>query len=113
MRRGFRFYLEDILTSISKVQNYIGDSSFDDFVKDEMRLDAVVRNFEIIGEASQHIPAEIKEKYPDVEWRKIADFRNILAHEYFGIDHEILWDIIKNKVAALQSEIQAILEKEE
>jgi len=109
MRRGHRFYLEDILTSINKIENYIYDSNFEDFVKNEMKLDAVVRNLEIIGEASRNIPAEIKEKYPDVEWRKIGDFRNILAHEYFGIDHEILWDIIMNKLKTLHSKIQSII----
>ena len=112
MRRGHRFYLEDILTSINKIENYIYDSNFEDFVKNEMKLDAVVRNLEIIGEASRNIPVEIKEKYPNVEWRKIGDFRNILAHEYFGVDHEILWDIITNKLKTLRSEIQSIITEE-
>jgi len=113
MPRGFRLYLEDILASINKIQNYIFDSSFEDFVKEEMKLDAVVRNLQIIGEASRNIPAEIKEKYPDVEWRKISDFRNILAHEYFGIDPEILWDIVANKLEPLHSKIQSILNQED
>jgi len=114
MRKGScRVYLEDILISINKIQSYIGNSSFEDFINDEMKLDAVVRNLEIIGEASRHIPDEIKEKYSDIEWRKICDFRNILAHEYFGIDHEILWDILMNKLNSLHSGIQSILNKEE
>ena len=90
MPGGFRLYFEDILASINKIQNYIADSSFEDFIKEEMKLDAVVRNLEIIGEAARNIPAEIKEKYPDVEWRKISDFRNILALEYFGIDNDLV-----------------------
>jgi uncharacterized protein with HEPN domain len=77
-----------------------------------MKIDAVVRNFEIIGEAANKISQEIKEKYPSVEWRKISDFRNILAHEYFGIDYEIMWDIIKNKLPRLQKNIQNITDKE-
>ncbi len=112
MPRGFRLYFEDILASINKIQNYMADSSFEDFIKEEMKLDAVVRNLEIIGEASRNIPAEIKEKYPDVEWRKISDFRNILAHEYFGIDNEILWDIVAHKLEPLHSKIQSILRQE-
>lgn len=112
MPRGFRHYLEDILTSINKIQNYIDNSSLDDFVKEEMKVDAVVRNLEIIGEASRNIPVEIKEKYQDIEWRKISDFRNLLAHEYFGIDYEILWDIVATKLEPLQSKIQLILDQE-
>lgn len=79
MPRGYKLYLEDIFASITKIQNYVGDSSYEDFVKDEMKIDAVVRNLEIIGEASRNIPDEIKQKYPKVEWRKITDFRNIFS----------------------------------
>lgn len=114
MRKGgYRVYIEDILISIKKIQCYVGDSSFEDFISNEMKLDAVVRNLEIIGEASRQIPPEIREKYSDIEWRKIGDFRNVLAHEYFGIDHEILWDIIMNKLNPLRAGMQSILNKEE
>lgn len=112
MPRGFRLYLEDILASINKIQNYIAESTFEEFIKEEMKLDAVVRNLEVIGEASRNIPSEIKERYHDVEWRKISDFRNILTHEYFGVDYEILWDIVSNKLAPLRSKIQSILDQE-
>jgi uncharacterized protein with HEPN domain len=112
MPRGYKLYLEDTLTSINKIRLYIGTASFEEFIKDDMKIDAVVRNLEIIGEASRKIPAEIKEKYPHLEWRKVADFRNILAHEYFGIDYEILWDIVINKLPILQSEIKSILAQE-
>ncbi len=113
MRRSYKLYLEEILSSTNKIQKYVGDSSFEDLLKDEMKIDAVVRNFEIIGEAANKISQEIKEKYPSIEWRKISDFRNILAHEYFGIDYEIMWDIIKNKLPRLQKDIQTITDKEQ
>ncbi|MBI5047635.1 MAG: DUF86 domain-containing protein [Deltaproteobacteria bacterium] len=112
MRRNYIFYLEDILTSANKIQNYVGNASFEELIKDELKIDAIVRNFEIIGEASSNVPQEIHAKYPFVEWRKIADFRNVLAHEYFGINYKIMWDIIKNKLPALQKDIQTILKKE-
>ncbi len=112
MRRSYIFYLEDILASARKIQDYAGNYSFEDLIKDEMKIDATVRNFEIIGEAASKIPQEIRDKYPSIEWRKIADFRNVLAHEYFGINYKIMWDIIKNKIPDLQKGIQAMLEKE-
>src|SRR3990172_10517576 len=112
MRREYNLYLEDILTSINKIKNYAGDSSYEALLADEMRLDAIVRNFEIIGEAASNIPAEIRDKYPAVEWRKISDFRNVLAHEYFGINYKIMWDIIKNKLPKLRQDIKTIIESE-
>lgn len=113
MPRNYLLYLEDILTSSSKILKYADDSSLEDLIKDEMRLDAIVRNFEIIGEASSKVPQEIRDRYPSIEWRKISDFRNVLAHEYFGVDYDIMWNIIREKIPALRNAIQAILEKEQ
>lgn len=112
MHRSHKLFLEDILVSIHKIQNYVGDDSLDALIKNGMKIDAIVRNFEIIGEASRNVPQEIKDKYPFVEWRKIADFRNILAHEYFGVDYEIMWDIIKNKLPGLVNDIKTITDSE-
>ncbi|MEW6110192.1 MAG: HepT-like ribonuclease domain-containing protein [Nitrospirota bacterium] len=72
----------------------------------------MVRNFEIIGEASSKIPQEIRDRYPSVEWKKISDFRNVLAHEYFSLDFEIMWEIIKVKLPELEIQIKAIIEQE-
>jgi uncharacterized protein with HEPN domain len=78
-----------------------------------MRVDAVIRNLEIIGEAAGKVPQDIREKYPAIEWRKISDFRNILVHQYFQIDTEILWDIVKNRIPDLRRQIDSIITKEE
>ena len=112
MLRNYRLYLEDMLASADKILRYAGDSSYESLIVDEMRLDAIVRNFEIIGEATGKIPQDIKNKYPQIEWRKIADFRNVLAHEYFGIDYEIMWEIIKDKLPSLRKEIEKMLATE-
>lgn len=112
MLRGYLLYLEDILTSTNKITKYVGDASYQDLLLDEMRLEAIVRNFEIIGEAASKVPQDIRDKYPFIEWRKIADFRNVLAHEYFGIDYEIMWNIIIDKLPVLCNDMQKILNEE-
>ncbi|RPI36770.1 MAG: DUF86 domain-containing protein [Nitrospiraceae bacterium] len=113
MRRNYLLYIEDILTSTSKILKYVGDTSYQNLLQDEMRLEAIVRNFEIIGEAASKVPQDIREKYPLIAWRKISDFRNVLAHEYFGIDYEIMWEIIKDKLPVLQKDIQKVLDAEQ
>jgi uncharacterized protein with HEPN domain len=112
MRRNYLLYLEDILASITKILTYVGDTSLKELRRDDLRIDAIIRNLEIIGEASGRMPQEIKDKYSSVEWRKISDFRNVMAHEYFGIDYKIMWDVIKNKLPTLLKEIEAILEQD-
>lgn len=113
MRRGYMLYLEDILTSTSKILKYVGDMQYHELLIDEMRIEAIVRNFEIIGEAASKVPQDIREKYEFIAWRKIADFRNVLAHEYFAVDYEIMWEIIKEKLPVLQNDIQKVLKEEQ
>jgi uncharacterized protein with HEPN domain len=112
MSRSIRLYLEDILTSGVKVRRYTEGMSFEDFQGDERTYDAVVRNLQIIGEAVKNIPPEIRLKYSEVEWRKIAGLRDILAHAYFSIEDEIVWDIVETKIPPLIIVVERILEAE-
>lgn len=109
MSRDPRLYLEDILEACEKIQRYTSRMLFDEFQSDDRTYDAVIRNLEIIGEAAKNIRPEIQELYPDIEWRAISAFRNIVAHEYFAIKTEIVWDIVVNKIPDLYNHIQDIL----
>jgi uncharacterized protein with HEPN domain len=88
--RDYRLYLNDIRAAAEKVLRYTQGVDLARFVDDEKTFDAVVRNLEIIDEAAKHVPAEVQARYPEVEWRNIAGLRDIVAHEYFGIDEDIL-----------------------
>ena len=86
--------------------------TFIDFKRDHKTADAVIRNFEIIGEASKKLPKEIKEKYTDIPWSEMYLLRNNVSHEYFGIDYEIIWDVASNYLPVNKLQIDKILEKE-
>ncbi len=108
-QRTYIMYLEDILLSINRIVEYIDSFSFDEFKLDYKTVDAVIRNFEIIGEASKNIPPEIKDKYPEVPWAEMYLMRNKVTHEYFGVDYEIIWDIAKNHLPDNKNQIESIL----
>ncbi len=97
-KREDELLVADILEAFKKIKLFVGTYTYDHFLNNAMCVDAVVRNFEIIGEASNHLSVEFKSDNPEVEWRKLIDFRNILIHNYFGVNYEILWDIIINQV---------------
>ncbi len=109
MPRDYKISLEDILDAARKIRAYTEGMSQKKFAADSKTLDAVVRNLEIIGEAIKKIPDNIRSKYPAVDWKKIAGLRDILIHEYFGIDVEIIWDIVQNKLPVLEKQVQQIL----
>ena len=100
--------LEDIIESIQKIKIYTSGLSLDDFLKDDKTIDAVIRNFEIIGEASNRIPNEIRDKFQLVNWHRIRGFRNRIVHDYMGIDYEIVWEIIEKDLEELKNKIQEI-----
>lgn len=110
MYRDSKILIEDILESIEKINLYVEGLSFDDFNLDSKTIDAVTRNFEIIGEASNKIPEEFKINYPDIEWKKIIGLRNRIIHEYFGVDNSIIWFIIENELELLKEKLVKILQ---
>jgi uncharacterized protein with HEPN domain len=113
MSRDESLYLDDIQESCEKVLRFTKGMTYKEFVHDELHFDAVLRNLEIIGEAVKNISEQTRQKYPDVKWRKIAGFRNIVAHEYFGVNEETVWDIIENEIPNLLESAKAILRKKQ
>ncbi|HEC86598.1 MAG TPA: DUF86 domain-containing protein [Thermoplasmatales archaeon] len=109
MPRDYKAYLRDILEAIGRIERYTENMNFEDFSNNELIQDGVIRNLEIIGEAVKNLPDDIKKDYPEVEWRKIAGLRDILIHAYFGVDLEVIWDIVKNKVPELKRMVKKIL----
>lgn len=105
-------FLEDIQIAMSRISEYIEGYNFESFKKDYKTVDAVIRNFEVIGEASKNLNQTIKEKYPDIPWTEMYYLRNKVSHEYFGIDYEIIWDIATNYLPGNKKQIDQILEIE-
>ena len=110
--RNYNLYIEDMLTSMQRIEEYIGEMEFRDFNMNYLIVDAIIRNFEIIGEASKNITPEIKDKYPEIPWKKMYGLRNLIGHEYFGIDYEMIWEISKNNLPQNSIDLKNILEKE-
>ncbi len=109
-KRDPKIYIHDIVTAIEKIQRYTSKMTFEAFEEDEKTIDAVLRNFEVIGEACRHVPDELKSKFSEIPWNEMKSMRNFLIHEYFGIGLDIIWKTIEEDLPRLQSQIQSILE---
>ncbi len=102
----------DILESIARIRRYTAGMTFETFSVDAKTVDAVIRNFEIIGEAAGYIPEDVQSRYPDVAWLEMRGMRNIMIHEYFGISLPIIWHTIQNDLEPLASGLRRLLEPE-
>ena len=109
--RDPRLYIDDILEATRKIEKYVKGLTFEELKENSLVVDGVVRNLEIIGEAAKNIPAAVKQEYPDIEWKKISGLRDVLAHEYFGVDLEVVWNIVTEKIPALKKNIMRIRKK--
>jgi len=111
--RDLRLYLADILDSGGAILEFVKGLSFEEFCNDRKTYSAVIREFEVAGEAVGKLSDELKQKRPDVEWQDIKDFRNLLIHEYFGVDLEIVWKVVHDDLPDLMNAVRDISGTEE
>jgi len=107
-KREINLYISDILESISAIEGYLVGIDFSIFSSDRKTYSATIRELEIIGEASAQLPDNFKNSYTEVPWRLMKDFRNVLSHHYFGVNYEIVWDVIQNQLPAIKKKISLI-----
>lgn len=108
-RRELGDYIQDILDAIVEIKEFIQGMRFENFAKEKKAINAVVRSLEVIGEATKKIPEDLRERYPQIPWRRMAGMRDKLIHEYFGIDLEIIWEVINNELPPVKPMIQRVL----
>ncbi len=108
--RDYSLYLSDILKAFESIESFVKGLSFEDFTKDDKTSSAVIRKFEIIGEAAKQIPENIKQEYISIPWKEMAGMRDKLIHFYFGVNYQLLWQTIKNRIPEIKPVIIQILQ---
>lgn len=109
--RDYFFRIQDILKAIDKIERFTKRLRFTQFKKNELVIDAVVRNLEVIGEASKNIPASVRHSHPGIPWEQMSGMRNILIHEYFGVDVKVVWHTAKKSLPSLKKQLQELIPK--
>ena len=107
--REYSLYLKDILEAMASIEKFVAGMEFEDFKNDDRTSSAVIRKFEIIGEAIKHIPDEIRNKYPQIKWKQMAGMRDRLIHFYFGVKYDLVWHTIKDVIPQVKPIVQGIL----
>ena len=112
MKRDIGLFIDDIFDSIKNIEEFIRGLNKEKFSKDKLRQSAVIRQLEIIGEAAKNVPTSFREKYPNILWRDIAGFRDVLSHAYFGVNMDRVWNIIEKDLPTLKKKIEKVKTKE-
>ena len=107
--RDDQFYLRHILDAIGKIETYLEGQTYESFCENDMMIDAVVRELEIVGEATNNLSEQMREIHPEIPWRDAIDMRNFLIHEYFGVRTHVVWDTCKSDIPVLKNFIEAAL----
>ena len=110
--RDYKLYLVDILTAIESIERFVAGLEAEGFKHDDKTSSAVIRKFEIIGEAAKNVPDEVQRQYPGVPWKEMAGMRDRLIHSYFGVDYDLVWSTIKNRLPQLKLLISKTVSEE-
>lgn len=109
MKRDLLDYIADILTATEEVEGFTQGMDFEIFVRDRKTINAVIRSLEVMGEAAKKIPEEVRRRYPDIPWKRIAGMRDKLIHEYHGVDLEIVWAMVKEELPPIKPLVEGVL----
>jgi len=107
--RDYRLYVQDILDSAEAIENFVEGMDFETFKTDDKTTSAVIRKFEIIGEAAKHVPDAIRDKYPTVPWKEMAGMRDKLIHFYMGVKYELVWQTIKDVIPQIKPVLRQMI----
>ncbi len=108
MKRDSLLFIEDMIEAMEAIERFVEGKSKDDLFHDEMTLSAVLWKLSVIGEAAKHVPQDIREKWPQIPWKGMAGMRDRLIHAYFGIDRELLWEVVKTQIPRIKSELREL-----
>lgn len=111
MKRDYKLYIKDIVEAISRIEEFIGDMTYEEFVRDDKTSSAVIRKLEIIGEAAKNVPEHMRERYRDIPWKDMARMRDKIIHFYFGVDYEIVWKVVKERLPEVKPLFEKMLEE--
>jgi uncharacterized protein with HEPN domain len=109
MKRNYRLFIKDIISAMKSIEKFVEGLSLDQVKEDDKTSSAVIRKFEIIGEATRHVPDNLKEEYPDIPWKRMAGMRDRLIHAYFGVDYKLVWEAIKIDIPKLKPRLEKVL----
>ena len=111
MNRDYGLFIKDVLDAIDKIEEFIGNMDYGEFLQDDKTSTAVVKKREIIGEAMKNIPKDVRVKYNAISWKDIVGMRNKITHNYFRIDYEIVWNVVKEKLPPLKIQVEHVLKE--
>ena len=109
MKRDSKLFVKDIIDAMESIEKFIGKMTLDELQEDEKTSSAVIRKFEVIGEAAKYMPNNVKDKHKDIQWKSMAGMRDRLIHAYFGIDYKLVWAAIKNEIPKLKPKLKKLL----